>query len=146
LLWRVLAKVLEAGGQCKARNCDNQEPFHACASHSSISFTMSPMSQSRSVTRAAIAGEMRTLLLIRAKYTSKCTARPYERGCRSPWNDRLSVGQTASSADAWSGYAFRHSWSKQRLLAALHNPALGDAAALAGAVFALRTSHIRRRP
>src|SRR5690242_4277515 len=31
LLLHVLTEVMEAAGQCKARNCDNQESFHACA-------------------------------------------------------------------------------------------------------------------
>ena len=42
---------------CRKSNCQNAA--HACASHSSS--TMSPMSQSRSVTRAAIAGDMRAV-------------------------------------------------------------------------------------
>src|SRR4051812_42599541 len=66
-----------------------------CASHSSISFTMSPISQSRSVTRAAIAGDMRTLLLMRANYTTPPPSYPAA----------LAAGRQVDARRAKSGHA-----------------------------------------
>ena len=58
-------------GQHQRGEDESQDTAHTCASQSSISFTMSPMSQNRSVRCAAIAGDMRTLPLIRASYITR---------------------------------------------------------------------------
>src|SRR5690349_14769560 len=90
----VIAVAVCAARQYQRKKSDGQDAAHACASHSrdvyyysvgdattaqnggiyaakpachsSISFTISPMPQSRSVARAAIERDMRTRLLIRA--------------------------------------------------------------------------------